>query len=478
LAPTIAFLLKGYPRLSETFIAQEIRALEERGLDIRIVSLRRPTDRARHPVHREIEAPVLYLPEYLHEEPLRVLAAWRRMRRLPGYARAFAAFRADLVRDPTRNRLRRFGQALVLAAELPAGVQRLHAHFLHTPASVARYASLLLSLPWSASAHAKDIWTTPDWEKREKLRSLDWLVTCTAQGRDHLAALAPDPAKVELVYHGLDFARFPQPPHGEGEARARSPRDGSDAQAPVRLLSVGRAVAKKGYEVLLAALAKLPQNLHWCLVHIGGGPLGQALEAQARHLGIADRIEWRGAQPQEHVLSAYRAADLFVLASLVAADGDRDGLPNVLMEAQSQRTAVISSALPGIAELIEHGRTGLLVPPADAPALAAALERLIREPALREALAEAGLARLRRDFDMTFGIARLAQRFGLPAQAGREIDPAQAGRETDPAQAGRETDPAQAGRDGEPVEAGREALPAAADRKAAALALGAAGGAP
>src|SRR5690242_16380960 len=117
-ARRVAFVLKGYPRLSETFIAQEILALEQRGLDIEIVSLRHPTDRARHPVHGQINAPVLYLPEYLKDEPRRVLRAWRRARRLPGYPAARRAWLVDLLRDPTPNRIRRFGQALVLAAEL------------------------------------------------------------------------------------------------------------------------------------------------------------------------------------------------------------------------------------------------------------------------------------------------------------------------------------------------------------------------
>ncbi len=163
---TVAFILKGYPRLSETFIAQEIRALERLGLDIAIFSLRHPTDTGVHPIHGEIVAPVHYLPEYLHREPLRVWRAWRAFRGKPGHGAALTTWLGDLRRDFTRNRVRRFGQALVLAHELPAGVDRLHAHFLHTPASVARYASLLTGLPWSASAHAKDVWTTPGWEVR------------------------------------------------------------------------------------------------------------------------------------------------------------------------------------------------------------------------------------------------------------------------------------------------------------------------
>src|SRR5690348_605489 len=120
----VAFVLKGYPRLSETFIAQEIAALERRGLDILIVSLRRPTDKRRHPVHDEIRAEVLYLPEYLLLEPLRVIRAWLRERRNPGYKKTRNLWLRDLARDPTPNRIRRFGQALVLAAELPAEVGR------------------------------------------------------------------------------------------------------------------------------------------------------------------------------------------------------------------------------------------------------------------------------------------------------------------------------------------------------------------
>src|SRR5690606_31437617 len=233
---TIAIVVKGYPRLSETFIAQEILALQQRGQAQIIVSLRRPTDRTVHAMHRRITAPVLYLPEYLHEAPGRVAAARAWARQQPGYAVAYAAFRRDLRRDPTTNRWRRFGQACVLAAELPESVDHLHIHYLHTPASVGRYAAMIRGLPFSLSAHAKDIWTTPEWEIREKLADAVWAVTCTALNARTLAALAPRPGHVRLNYHGLDFSRFPAPP-------VRAARDG--AGEPIRLLSVGRAVEKK-----------------------------------------------------------------------------------------------------------------------------------------------------------------------------------------------------------------------------------------
>ena len=416
-ARRVAFVVKGYPRLSESFIAQEIAALERLGLEILIVSLRRPTDRRAHPVHAEIRAPLLYLPEYLYRGPLRVLRAWWRARRLPSYRAARALWLRDLARDPTPNRVRRFGQALVLACELPADVGQLHAHFLHTPASVARYAAAILGLPWSGSAHAKDIWTTPEWEKREKLASCAWLVTCTAANRDHLAALAPQ-GRVALVYHGLDLARF-APRRAEPGAR-----DGSTARDPVVILSVGRLVEKKGTDVLLDALARLPRELNWRLVHAGGGPLRRSLERRARARGIAARVSWRGALSQDELLAEYRGTDIFALASRIARDGDRDGLPNVLMEAQSQGLACVASRVSAIPELIEDGVTGVLVAPESAAALARALEDLIRDPARRHALGRAGMARVASRFALEHNLAPLAGRFGL-GQAARELQAAE-----------------------------------------------------
>ena len=405
-AGRVAFVLKGYPRLSESFIAQEIAALERRGLQILIVSLRRPTDARRHPVHDEIRASILYLPEYLLLEPLRVIRAWLRERKNARYKETRNLWLRDLRRDPTPNRVRRFGQALVLANELPVEVRHLHAHFLHTPASVTRYAALLAGLPWTGSAHAKDIWTTPEWEKRDKLASCEWLVTCTAANHAHLAALAP-PGRVDLVYHGLDLSRF-------SSADGNNPeRDGSDPANPVVILSVGRLVEKKGTDVLLEALARLPKHLQWRLVHAGGGPLKGQLERRARSLGISERVQWRGARTQVELLAEYRAADLFALASRVARDGDRDGLPNVLAEAQSQGLACVATKVSGIPELVENGRTGLLVAPESPEEFARALEALIADRARRRTLGEAGRQRVHAHFGLEANLGRLARRFGL-----------------------------------------------------------------
>lgn len=402
-AGAIAVVLKGYPRLSETFIAQELLALEQRGFSLALFSLRRPTDHATHPLHSQIRAPVTYLPEYLHHGPLRVWRAWRKARTLPGYGGARAAWLRDLRRDRTRSRVRRFGQALVLATEMSDDVVHLHAHFLHTPASVTRYAAQLRGLAWSCSAHAKDVWTTPDWDAREKLDECAWTTTCTAANAKHLKGLAAS-ATIDLIYHGIDVIRFPPP----SATRARS-RETADA--PVTILAIGRTVDKKGFDDLLHALALLPPALRWRFVHIGGGPLLASLERTARDLRLQDRVEWLGPQPHDAVLDAYRNADIFALPSRVSGDGDRDGLPNVLLEAQSQRIPCVSTRVSGIPELIIDGSTGLLVEPSAPAELAQTLSRLIVDPALRRALGDAGFERTLRHFSLQNGADLLARRF-------------------------------------------------------------------
>jgi glycosyltransferase involved in cell wall biosynthesis len=401
----VAVLVKGYPRLSETFIAQEILALERLGLDIEIVSLRHPTDGRVHELHRQIRAPVRYLPEYLRQEPLRVLAATGRQVFRRRFLRLLALWLADLRRDPTANRGRRLGQALVLAAELPGEVDWLHVHYLHTPASVARYAAVLRELPFSVSAHAKDVWTIPDWEKREKIAAARWLVTCSRMNLDHLRALAPG-ADLELVHHGLEAARFPAP-------RPRRGGDGTDPDRPVRLVCVARAVEKKGLDVLLDALAHLPRGLHWRFEHLGGGPRAGELADRARRLGLGDRVAWRGAATQDEVLDALRRADLFCLAARVAGDGDRDGLPNVVMEAMSQELPVVATEVGAIPEVVVPGVTGRLVPPEMPDAFRRAVEDLIRDPERRLAMGAHGRHRVVERFAFEAGVERLARRFGL-----------------------------------------------------------------
>lgn len=399
----LAIVVKGWPRLSETFIAQELVALEEAGLDFDIWSLRHPTDKKTHPLHDRLQAPVRYLPEYLRDEPRRVARAVGAALDLPGFDAAADIYARDVERDDTPNRRRRWGQACVMAHEMGDDIAGLYAHFLHTPSSVARYAAILRGLPWSFSAHAKDIWTSPEWELSEKLSAdtfgATFGATCTGFGAEHLQGLADTPTRVDLVYHGLDLERFPKPP----ERVARAP------ESPLHLMSVGRLVEKKGFDNLIDALALLPATLDWHFTHIGGGELDAEMRARAQAAGIADRITWRGACDQPEVIEAMRRSDLFVLPSRIAADGDRDGLPNVLMEAASQKLPILSTPVSAIPEFIDDGTHGLLR--ADDPAtLAQAMRDFAADPALGPRLAEAAYARLLSDFTMSPGIAHLHAR--------------------------------------------------------------------
>ncbi len=399
----LAIVVKGWPRLSETFIAQELVALEEAGLDFDVWSLRRPTDVKTHPLHDRLQAPIRYLPEYLRDEPARVARAMGAAAKMPGFDAAAAAFVSDLERDDTANRRRRWGQACVMAHEMPTDVGGIYAHFLHTPSSVARYAAILRGMPWSFSAHAKDIWTSPDWELREKLSAAThgaaFGATCTRFGAQHLQGMADTPGRVNLVYHGLDLSRFPTPP--EDALR--------NADSAFHMMSVGRLVEKKGFDNLIDALALLPDGLDWHWTHIGGGPLDTEMRARADALGLTAQITWRGACDQPEVIKAMRAADLFVLPSRIAEDGDRDGLPNVLMEAASQMLPILSTPVSAIPEFIDNGVHGILSD--DAPAsLAAAMSQVASDPAGAHELAKAAYTRLNADFLMHPGIAHLTER--------------------------------------------------------------------
>ena len=400
----IACVVKGYPRLSETFIAQEILALEHHGVDIIIYSLRGPTDKDKNSVHNSIRAPVKYLPEYLYQSPVRLFLGLTRSIVSRGFFRLLRIFFRDLMRDFTTNRARRFGQALVLAREIDAQRECLYAHFLHTPASVARYCAILTGLPWSCSAHAKDIWTSPEWEIREKLQDLEWLVTCTTSNYEYLRGLTTKPESIYLLYHGLDLDRFPVPP-------PPSNNDGTKEETAVQIISVGRAVRKKGYDVVIDALAGLPDSFHWYFVHIGAGPILDQLKHHAAEAGISDKIKWQGPASFDFVLAQYRRADIFVLGSRIDINGDRDGLPNVLMEAMTQEIPCIATDISGIPELLVHEQNGLMVESENSRALTKAVYRLGCNPALRSTLGRQGRIDVKQKYSLAGNIMPLVDKF-------------------------------------------------------------------
>ena len=392
--PTLAIVVKGFPRLSETFIARELQAMEARGMAFSLHALRKPGSDAAL-VDNKVGAIPQYLPEYLHDAPATVARAAMAARRLPGFGAAWQAFRADLRDEFARARARRFGQACVLAGQMPASVRHIHAHFAHSPASVARYAAVMRGVSFSISAHAKDIWTAPEWDLKRKLGAAAFVTVCNRAGFDRLQSLGTQ-APLKLIYHGLAREVIAPAP------RAQT-RDGSNAGDPVRIVCVARAVEKKGLRRLLDALAAMPRETHWRLDHYGGGELLDALKENACALALDGRITWHGPQPHHTVIAALNAGDVFVLPAVVGNDGDRDGIPNALLEAQARGLAVIASSVGGIDEAVSDGRTGRLVAAGDADALRLGLAELIRNPGLRQTLGAAALEHVKATGDAESG---------------------------------------------------------------------------
>lgn len=399
---TVCVIVGSWPRVSTTFIAQELVGLEQQGLRLWLVALK-SGDPVRHSLHDQLKAAVYHPTRYPPIRPAELLRAWSKVRRLPGYVKARALFHTDRTWLSLSRRLHLFTQAILIAEVMPSDTKMIYVHFLHKPATVARYVAALTQLALGGSAHARDVWVTSDAEKRAKLDAMDWTTTCNGPAFHKLRSLTDDPAKVRLIYHGLSLSRFPALPP------VRPRRDGSHPDNPVLLLSVGRAVEKKGFDVLLEALAALPAGVHWRWHHVGTGKIIDELKRHAERLNLTNKIVWHGMQSQAVVIDQYRLSDLFVFPARQASDGDQDGLPNVLMEAQTQALACLSTSFSAIPELILNGETGVLVPPAAMKPLCDALNHLITSPAERERLGRAGYVRVREHFRAESGIQTIGE---------------------------------------------------------------------
>jgi glycosyltransferase involved in cell wall biosynthesis len=383
-------ILKGYPRLSETFIAQEIELLEAGGMELEIFSLRGGRESEVHPVHRRIRAPVTYIPEDRLWRP-KVLAECLAGAGRAGFVTALAHSLLASVRRGSFSPLKRLLQAAWLARRAGLGrgspIRHLHSHFVHAPSELAYYLARLTGLTYSISAHAKDIYTSSEEEIRERVAASRFLVTCTAFNYRKIKAIvgAAEERKVHLVYHGVDPEVF------RGDALQGFP-------AP-RIITVARLVEKKGHEDVLRAMALLAERgLLLDYDVYGDGPLKEQLEQRATELGLRASVRFHGAVTQCQVLEAFAGGGVFVLASRTAENGDRDGIPNSLAEAMSMGLPVVATRISGIPELVEEEIEGILVPEQNPAELAGALERLYREPGLAASLAERGQEKVRAQF--------------------------------------------------------------------------------
>jgi glycosyltransferase involved in cell wall biosynthesis len=313
----------------------------------------------------------------------------------------FAVLRSLSLRNSST--LKRFAQAAYLVENglsgIGATVTHLHAHFSHDPATVAYFAGWLAELSYSFSAHAKDIYLEDHDFLREKIWRAKLVVTCTNYNRDYLLRLAGNDAAVSRAYHGVNLKTFVPAP----------PTRPSNHLCPV-ILSIGRLVPKKGFTTLLHALHQLKQQgQHYRCYIIGEGPKRRELENLAASLDLQQWVKILPPMSQNELFAHYRQADLFVLPCEVQNDGDRDGIPNVLVEAMAMEIPVISTAISGIPELIENGCSGLLVKESDPSALAAAISTLLRDPEMARRLAMAGRAKVERDFDATRNVKRIGK---------------------------------------------------------------------
>lgn len=408
----VTCLVRSWPRLSQTFILNELLALERLGLELTVVSLTQSREPARQPQLAAVRAPVRYLDRARPHEPLaraadHIAAAVRAPRR---YASALllALRRPDLA-DGYANcsTMRCFAHAVRVAAQLRrTGPRRvvgddaghLHAHFAHDPALVGLLVHRLTGVRFTFTAHARDLYQVPVPSLLPRIAAASAVITCCQANGDYLTGVLPAGLRdrIHVIPHGLSLDRFHSVPAG-------------DHGGPVRIVSVGRLVEKKGLSDLVKACARVQAAGHVFTCDIyGGGPLADQLQRLRDHLGLAGVVAFRGERDQEGIAKALAGADIFALTPCVTDDGDRDGIPNVMVEAMACSLPVVTTAAGGVLDLVRDGETGLVAPPHDITAIARNLTTLLTDPRRRRRLGAAGRAVAEEAFDIRVSAQRLA----------------------------------------------------------------------
>lgn len=395
----VGYVLKMYPRYSETFIVNEILALEAAGVEVEIFSLRAPVDTHFQDAIARVRAPVTYLGA---ERP-RIDDLWTALSQAgaanPGMWTGLRAATTEDARDVYQG-------ALLAAGARARQLDHLHAHFATVATTVARLAARFSALSYTFTAHAKDIFhddTRRD-DLAAKLTDAAGVVTVSDYNVAYLRQeYGPAATSVERVYNGLDLQRF-------------------SYQAPAhrrpRIVAVGRLVEKKGFADLLDACARLAARGRAvdCRI-IGAGPLEPELRAQAGRLGLEGDVTFLGPRPQAEIIREIREASVCAAPCVLGADGNRDGLPTVILEAMALGTPCVATPVTGIPEVIRDGLTGLLVPEHDPDALAVALERLLDDERLRCQVARGARDLIEREFDAARNSVRLHELFRAAAES-------------------------------------------------------------
>ncbi len=393
---SIGVLVKTFPKLSETFVLQELLALESRGLKLALFALQPATDRVLHAHGAALEASVAYLPKrgvlniptafltHLHVVCTRPRRYLRALRFVKKCARDLS------LHDLTRalwlgNRLRR------------AGVEHLYVHFISEPAGIAELVRLVFNVAFSISAHAKDIYLTDVAVLARRIDAASFVTTCTKYNHRYLSEESKAATPIVCLYHGVDMRRF-------------VPGLESDRDALPLILSVGRLREKKGFDTLITAFSRLRErNLNFKAQIVGYGPMRAKLLAMIDALDIEECVALVEPLPHDDLIALYRRASLFVLPCQVEENGDRDGIPNVLLEAMAMELPVITTAVSGIPEAVVEDSSGLFVPCRDPDALAKAIQRVLDDRDLARRLGRQGRLSVAAGFDCENGVTELCE---------------------------------------------------------------------
>ena len=396
----VGYVLKRYPRLSETFVVNEILGLEAHGVDVMIHALGFPEDPRFHPSLSMVAAEVLYVPSPGRSASI---AAAHDMMRSPERLAAFPQVMAflDLIDPRYRTDLLISGLHVAVSAATH-GIDHLHAHFMTIAAHVAYVANLFSGIPFSVTAHAKDIFrvSVDGIVFREVAEAAETVITVSDYNVDFVRRrfLSGSPARVDRVYNGFDTSQ-------------RVRRDSRDDRL---VLCVGRLVEKKGIHLVVDAMSDLPDDTR--LVIIGDGEERARIDNRVDVLGVRDRVQMLGAQPSDVVEAWMARASVLAAPFVVGADGNQDALPTVLIEALAAGLPVVAADIAGVPEIVDDGETGLVVPTGDQEAFVAALQRLIGPSELASAMSRRGPAIARARFDRDVTVPQWLRAVGLGAQ--------------------------------------------------------------
>lgn len=397
----VGYIVKMFPRLSETFILNEILELERRGVEVTIFSLRKPNEGRFHPQLSDLKAQVHYLDEF----DLKRWAVWlgREWSHLEPFAAALWSQIQAALAASDAARIDLTWQAAWVAAKAQAlGLDHLHAHFASLPSTVACFAHRISGIPFTFTAHAKDIFVydLDEHYLRDKLHTAAAVVTVTEFNRRFLEEQVPTLAKgrVQVIHNGIDLDIF-------------RPKNGVKRD-PNLILAVGRLVPKKGFHILLEALAQLAKcGSDFRAVIVGEGSELEALVAQRDLLGLTARVEFAGARNRDEVKDLMHRAAVMCLPCTVGPDNNQDALPTVLLEALAAGLPIVSTTVSGIPEIVDSDVDGILVPADDAAELSRQLGRLLGSDELRAQFAKRGRLKAEEKFDIHGSVEKLAGLF-------------------------------------------------------------------